>query len=31
LASQAKERKTAWCSDRRSIANRTSRLPIAES
>ena len=27
----AKERKTAWCSGRRSIANRTSRLPIAES
>ena len=27
----AKERKTAWCSDRRSIVKRTSRLPIAES
>ena len=26
-----KERKTAWCSDRRSIVNRTSRLPVAES
>jgi serine/threonine protein kinase len=27
----AKERKTAWCSDRRSIVKRTSRLPVAES
>ena len=27
----AKERKTAWCSDRCSIVKRTSRLPIAES
>ena len=27
----AKERKTAWCADRRSIVKKTSRLPIAES
>ena len=27
----AKERKTPWCSERRSIVKRTSRLPIAES